>query len=1047
MTSSRSHNAIAGGSQHRTLMQPLDRTAPKFTVFAGPKDLVTCSKDGSRHLYLIRWLGWEARCATPRGLLVKVLPVLDTINAGLEAILHPHGLSLQHALNRKTSISSGVSTDPSLPSAGLLEAAAGSGAAGCAETLGPDPFGEALKDLPSSWTIPWSVRRQRQGGTSTHVPANALVMTIDSEGSLDLDDAVSVVRLPNGNLQIGIHISDVSYFVEPGSKLNLLASHRATSIYLASGEILPMLPPRLANNLCSLLPNQERLCVSVSFEVTKSGRLVRDLGAARTIVRSQCRLTYAQADVLLAHGAAAAPVAGAFELPEELVDASGRAQEKQGTDPGKSPEWWQSLVDDLRVLATATGAMRSSRLAAGSIDFGELPLLKLSIQDNNVGLSEYNALGEQSRQLVSELMLLLNSWVAQVLVQHFPSSAPLRVQGAPSASRLANLVKWCDMHGIDAGTGDSLSIQRVVDASQQPGAPAKLLIAKTRCALAMSPARYACSGRLSEKSRRHFSLDLEGFTQFSSPIRRYLDIVVHRMLLEVVARSSAASSGTSGGSMHASLTPDYVQQLCEAADKSAARARTVQNLTWDLCLGKHLSATPRVLRAIVTQVSACYIKIYVPQLPYLPDSLRRIPVRALCPSSVSCEGNESALILSWGVKEGAGAAGGDSGSGLGGGGCWILGSPTGSVARAGPGHASKGASSQSQSIKGLDGAGAGSGSGPGGPPAEFISMWPGGGMTWEDCSPGHVTRRVQLFDWVSVQLVGHVDSRGLAGPKLEALTVGDFAIPFDHRVHPLARLVTAPPPSNPISCWPHPRPAATFVSPRQSLPGSLPAPDRSLATCVSAPGLAADESVGEAARKMPLAEVQLQAHMRSQMKALTAGLWSVVAHHMASAAAALPAEAVVRLVGVSIQGHRLQHRKARESCVAPCDVMDGWCSARFQVPLEAVAGLAGCPGGADMGTEEQQVRAAEALCDKSEHEPGLLCGMLCCVYAECAHLFSVMGGSQRESDERDETGSGSAGGGGSLPPVSPVSSCPSPISSQPSSGKHVATTMLPALQS
>jgi len=150
----------------------------------------------------------------------------------------------------------------------------------------------------------------------------------------------------------------------------------------------------------------------------------------------------------------------------------------------------------------------------GSIDFGELPLLKLGVEDERVTLNEYESLGEQvfalsaahtysltlscslslprtpthslsharslcrahlltqpthsltyaahgeqSRQLISELMLLLNSWVAQVLVQHFPSSAPLRVQGTPSASRLGHLVKWCDLHGIDAGTGDSRSLQ------------------------------------------------------------------------------------------------------------------------------------------------------------------------------------------------------------------------------------------------------------------------------------------------------------------------------------------------------------------------------------------------------------------------------------------------------------------------------------------------------------------------------------------------------------------------------------------------------------
>jgi hypothetical protein len=494
------------------------------------------------------------------------------------------------------------------------------------------------------------------------------------------------------------------------------------------------------------------------------------------------------------------------------------------------------------------------------------------------------------------------------------------------------------------------------------------------------------------------------------------------MLLEVVARSSAASSGTSGGSMHASLTPDYVQQLCEASDKSAARARTVQNLSWDLCLAKHLSMTPRVMRAIVTQVSACYIKIYVPQLPYLPDSLRRIPVRALCPSSVSCEDNESVIILSWGVKERAGAggacwAGGDSVPGLGGGGCWILGSLAGSIARLGSASGADCAGSKSsqsydssKASQSCDAAGiprpVDAGPGPESPHDGFLPVRPGGGG-----SLGHVvSRRIQLFDWVSVQLVGHVDSRGLAGPKLEALIVGDFAIPFDHRAHPLPRLVTARAPSHQISL-PCARAADTVASLDKVSPDALRTPDPSLA------------------------------HFKGQVIGLTRGMWSVVAHHMASAAAALPADAVVRLVGVSISGHSLPcHNTSGVSPAGQRDGGDNWCSARFRIPLEAVASLVGCSCGAEIGTEEQQMQAVEALCGNSEREPGLLCGMLCCVYAECADLFSAMGEGQGKSQNDHAAREGM--GTGSLPPVSPVSSGPSPMSSQPSSGEHVATTLL-----
>ena len=413
----------SGGHLPRRLMQPLDKSAPKMTLVGGAELLPVFPSTETRHLYLVRWCGWETRFATPRGTLVKVLPVLDSIDAGLEAIVQQYGMCLDHGLTRE---GHPIAVSAALPVKGWAEGgepadeAAEAGDVGASSAVS-DPYAGLLNDFPESWSIPWSVRRQRQTGTATHLPPNTLVMTIDSDGALDLDDAVSVVQLPNGNLQLGIHISDVSYFVEPGSKLNAVAAQRASSLYLASGHTLPMLPPRLANNLCSLLPNQERLCVSASFEVTQAGRLVRPLGAARTIVRSHCRLTYAQADMLLAHGPAAAP-AGAFDVPHAVAEPTGAAQGGSGgmgRDAGgvdqKPREWWQSLVEDLSLLAAAAGGMRASRLASGALDFGELPLLKLSVEKSDVSVSEYDALGEQSRQLVSELMLLLNSWVAQVL--------------------------------------------------------------------------------------------------------------------------------------------------------------------------------------------------------------------------------------------------------------------------------------------------------------------------------------------------------------------------------------------------------------------------------------------------------------------------------------------------------------------------------------------------------------------------------------------------------------------------------------------------------
>jgi hypothetical protein len=520
------------------------------------------------------------------------------------------------------------------------------------------------------------------------------------------------------------------------------------------------------------------------------------------------------------------------------------------------------------------------------------------------------------------------------------------------------------MYGIDAGAGESLSLQRIIDSSQQPGASAKLLIAKTRCALVLGPARYACAGRLSEKARRHFSLNLDCFTQFSSPIRRYLDIVVHRMLLEAVARTdngvARTGNGTTpiygttsgsvpgGGSAQSLITPEFMLQLCEASDKTAARARAVQNLSWDLCLASHLSSTPRVLHALVTQVSPAYMKVYVPQLAYLQDHLRRIPIRVLGASAVNSQDNDTVLVLSWGLKDKSpststaghestgvapgstsGGSGGCGGGGRGGaaggiavGGCWVLGQLTGSASRLD----CRDSGSGRKRGEGQTGEG-----GRGGESDQGMASVKG---------PRIERHSIRVFDWVRVQLVGHVDGRGIAGPKIEALILGNFAIPFDHRANPQQRLLVSSPPraggggggrgggghgppgggggagsqgnddvtsttvqvgaSNAPSDWPPPNPP---VNPAYAAAGDA------AATLFSGGGGGSGgcEGGGCAALGKPAgmyANTQ-GGYIMGQLEQMIEGMREVLARHVASAAAALPADATVRFDGVEISAHPL----------------------------------------------------------------------------------------------------------------------------------------------
>jgi exoribonuclease R len=161
------------------------------------------------------------------------------------------------------------------------------------------------------------------------------------------------------------------------------------------------------------------------------------------------------------------------------------------------------VAADLRALDGVCQALQRRRLRAGSLDFGEVPALRVSVRPGPGGgavdVAGYDALGERSRGVVSELMVLVNAWAARVLLHHFPATAPLRVQPAPSASRLAGLVKWCEANGIDAGRGDRPGLQAVVEASRQPGASPRLLIARTKYSLTGRAHVHVCGRNGIEK--------------------------------------------------------------------------------------------------------------------------------------------------------------------------------------------------------------------------------------------------------------------------------------------------------------------------------------------------------------------------------------------------------------------------------------------------------------------------------------------------------------------------------------------------------------------
>jgi ribonuclease R len=327
---------------------------------------------------------------------------------------------------------------------------------------------------------------------------NIACVTIDPEDAKDFDDAVSYERLPNGMIRLGVHIADVSYYVKEGSALDAEAFQRGTSVYLVN-EVIPMLPERLSNDLCSLRPHTDRLTYSVLMDMTDDG-VVETYTIARSIIRSSRRFTYEEVQEILERGK------GEF-------------------------------ADMLRPLHKLTQVLTRKRKKAGSIDFdtGEA---KFRFDEDGLPSAIIKKVRLDAHRLIEECMLLANKVVAQHIgmVRRNEHARPFiyRVHDVPDPSRLEDLGNFVKHLGysLDVKHGvSSLQLQRLLD--KVKGTEVENVVNEVALR-SMAKAVY------SEKNIGHFGLAFKYYTHFTSPIRRYPDLVVHRLLHEYEKGLSAA---------------------------------------------------------------------------------------------------------------------------------------------------------------------------------------------------------------------------------------------------------------------------------------------------------------------------------------------------------------------------------------------------------------------------------------------------------------------------------------------------------------------------
>ncbi|MBI2025241.1 ribonuclease R, partial [Candidatus Kaiserbacteria bacterium] len=315
--------------------------------------------------------------------------------------------------------------------------------------------------------------------------------TIDPFDAKDFDDALSVLKLPDSSFQIGVHIADVSFFVKPGTELDKEAVARATSVYLVDRTI-PMLPEVLSNDLCSLKPNEDRLAVSAVFTLDSDAN-IKDVWFGETVIHSDKRFTY--------------------ENAQEVLDTGSGV-----------------MHEELSTLLSLSKKIRMRRQEKGAIEF-DTAEVKIELDKEGKPIAVHLKERKATNLLIEDFMLLANEAVAKHLSKLTSNGGPhfyslYRIHDAPDTDRienLANLLRVMGYHLKTSGSGKVTGAELNKLLESVKGKPEEYLI-KTAALRSMSKAVYA-TGNIG-----HFGLAFDFYTHFTSPIRRYPDLVIHRLI-------------------------------------------------------------------------------------------------------------------------------------------------------------------------------------------------------------------------------------------------------------------------------------------------------------------------------------------------------------------------------------------------------------------------------------------------------------------------------------------------------------------------------------